>query len=404
MKYKYVALCQEPDYFNNNLLFNKEYASKFPGSSWLPLLKEGLEDIGLELVTGDIVLEKVKSGLWNASEILLIQHDLSPRYAEPLLNYGATPFILSCYETPLFATEFCRKLPEIAANFEYRFLYNGLFDIIPEITSNNITIRFPSFNLDEIMTPVPWNDRSFMTMVAGNKFSVRLGFIEIVKLVINRWQKIINPKNWKKYILHISKKITQKKSSNKEKTRFDIQCEQNGYSEIQSKRLEAIEYFGTKEVLDLFGTGWNNLDWLGSDWKRRLSTILKKTAKGPCDDKFITMSKYKFYLCFENIFYKGAYSEKIIDCFKCGVIPVYYGIPDISDYVPSDSFIDVQKMSSWDELYSELIKIDEKTALKMIESGQRFLLSNEAYLHTYKGHAEYYVTIFKNFLSKENIK
>ena len=398
-KYKYIAICQEPQIFNNNKIFDEEYAKRFPGSGWMFHFKRKLSIDGVHVVTGDIALKNVEQKFWNADEILIIQHDLSPSYGDILINYGAKPFLTCCYEPPLFAADFCRKLPEIARIFPNRVIYKGLFDIIPDVPGNNYPIRFPSFNIEDIMIPKDWKNRKYITMVSGNKFVADLSGRDKVVLLINRSSKLFNPHNWKKYAkFFISKTAYKIRHRKQKKTAFDIQCEENNFVEIQTKRLEAIEFFGKEQLLDLYGIGWDNLDWLGKEWKDRFDRILYRIAKGPCDDKFETMSNYKFYLCFENIFYKGAFTEKIIDCFKCGVIPVYYGVPDISDYFPKESFIDVQAYNSWESLLEELNAIDEKTAVRMIEAGQKFLRSKEAEMHTYEGHADFYINILKDYL------
>lgn len=100
------------------------------------------------------------------------------------------------------------------------------------------------------------------------------------------------------------------------------------------KRLEWVDRF--REHADLFGMGF-----------------------APFDDKTKTLADYYFSICIENDAYRSYYSEKILDCFACGTIPVYYGAPDIGDHFDSDGIIvldddfDVSQLSI--ELYNSKI-------------------------------------------------
>ena len=41
--------------------------------------------------------------------------------------------------------------------------------------------------------------------------------------------------------------------------------------------------------------------------------------------------------------FAGYISEKIFDCFFAGTVPLYLGAPDIEDYIPADTFIDLRQ-------------------------------------------------------------
>jgi hypothetical protein len=79
-------------------------------------------------------------------------------------------------------------------------------------------------------------------------------------------------------------------------------------------RLQKIEEFRNK--VDLYGRGFNEID---------------KKEQGLCD--------YMFSIVVENDSYKTYWSEKILDCFATGTIPIYYGSPDISNYFNMDGII-----------------------------------------------------------------
>jgi len=79
-------------------------------------------------------------------------------------------------------------------------------------------------------------------------------------------------------------------------------------------RLEWVNKL--KSHCDLFGRGFN---------------YMEKKEDGLRD--------YMFSVTIENDSYPTYWTEKILDCFCCGTIPIYYGSPDISDYFNPDGII-----------------------------------------------------------------
>ena len=61
-----------------------------------------------------------------------------------------------------------------------------------------------------------------------------------------------------------------------------------------------------------------------------------------------------FSVTIENDSYKTYWSEKILDCFACGTIPIYYGSPDIGDYFNIDGIIILTDDFNVDQLTPEL--------------------------------------------------
>ena len=83
------------------------------------------------------------------------------------------------------------------------------------------------------------------------------------------------------------------------------------------------------------------------------------------------------------------FRSKIFDCFFAGCVPVYLGAPNITDYIPSDCFIDKRKFSTYDELYHYLTNITEEEYDEYLNSIKNFLKSDEAT----KFSAEYFVKV-----------
>lgn len=147
----------------------------------------------------------------------------------------------------------------------------------------------------------------------------------------------------------------------------------NGYhvydhpAELYSERVKAIEFF---EHLPM-----NDFDFYGRDWQPGCY----KNYRGPIDNKLACLNTYKFCICYENMRGgRGYITEKIIDCFIAGCVPVYLGPDNITDYIPASCFIDRRKFATYDELYDFLKKITRTEYEQYIQSIQAFLGSYKA--------------------------
>jgi hypothetical protein len=100
--------------------------------------------------------------------------------------------------------------------------------------------------------------------------------------------------------------------------------------------------------------------------------------KGACTSKFDVLARYKFCLCFENMRMNGYITEKIFDCLYAGTIPLYLGAPDISEYVPSDVYVDCRRYSTWLEMWQDVIAIPGGKLAAMRIAGREFLRSELA--------------------------
>ena len=142
--------------------------------------------------------------------------------------------------------------------------------------------------------------------------------------------------------------------------------------ELYSERVRAIRWFERHhpDSFDLYGIGWDR--WflppragkanfaLAALYRRfpRLPRVSHYPSyRGPLGSKRETLRRYRFSICYENAVFPGYITEKIFDCFMAGVIPVYLGAPDITDYVPADTFIDKRHYPTYEALHERLQSI-----------------------------------------------
>ena len=93
-------------------------------------------------------------------------------------------------------------------------------------------------------------------------------------------------------------------------------------------------------------------------------------------NKWDVLPQYRFSLCYENIHDEpGWVTEKIFDCMRAGCVPIYWGTPNITDYVDADAFIDRRRFNSDSELEAYLLSITEKEYERFQEAMQDYLAS-----------------------------
>ena len=177
--------------------------------------------------------------------------------------------------------------------------------------------------------------------------------------------------------------------------------------ELYSERMKAIEFFSRTGEIDLYGIGWDGptfrvgpsfvpgtfervrmpgtAQWINRKlltyWQRIVPeprlVAARKVYKGFSKSKSETLGKYKFALCFENSILKGWITEKIFDCFFAGTVPVYWGAPDVTDYIPENAFIDKRRYLKYPELLDYLKSLTEKDIQRYKENARDFLSSEK---------------------------
>lgn len=83
-------------------------------------------------------------------------------------------------------------------------------------------------------------------------------------------------------------------------------------------------------------------------------------------NEFFIRNKHKFAIAFENTSYPGYSTEKIMDAFLAGSVPIYWGSPTIHKEFNEKSFINVIRFSNEDLMkYIKMLDNDENEFLKI---------------------------------------
>lgn len=319
---------------------------------------------GIQVMTGDVALAQVNAGALAGSDVWVIQEDDASLGAE-LLQKGARALVLLCAESPLYARKFYKRLPKLSSIFPHRFIFRGAFKTTSPTGMNHVFF-FPSYDSQESPRLTDWADRKFAVMVAGNKY------LDSQRAVFRRF--IAQLRDW---MLGRNSWVTAEMKR----------------QQLHDRRLELIEYFGKQQLLSLFGMGWNNLGILPKNWEIRLKGILTSLAPRTCENKIELVSGYQFSFCIENYTYPGYVTEKLIDCFRAGVIPVYLGAPDVADFFPRDAFMDIRNFDTYDQLKAAMCGLSESDAMAMIGKGRQFLQSEAGLRYSYQGVAQSFMQV-----------
>lgn len=346
----------------DNRIFDPAIAKKYPGSQWAYELRKVCPQ-SIQIVTADIALNKIKNKLFDPDWVYVIQHGEDKISAE-LLSIGARPFLLTMFESPLYAGKFYDVLASIAKNFAFVMAYGA--NHLP----NYVPIRFPSFSKTSLLEDYKKNINfeirpGFSCMVFSNKFVLTESVMDANNLIDFGWRFL---------------KLIKNKLNN-----FNLSKEINlSAIQLQTKRLDTLIEFGKKNLVDLFGYGWKYSHRLPFEYSNKLKKYFQlKLIPAPAN-KLECLANYKFNICFENVSYPDYITEKIFDAFMAGTIPVYLGPKNVLEYIPQSAFINFASFENYETLIDHLQSLGEEDCLAIVAEGRKFLSSKEGVEFSYE--------------------
>jgi len=109
---------------------------------------------------------------------------------------------------------------------------------------------------------------------------------------------------------------------------------------------------------------------------------------GPLE-KFDVIKKYKFYYCYENtVGINGYVSEKLFDCLYSGVVPIYWGAPNIKELIPFKCYIDGFSFKNQKDVYEFINSMTYEEYCKYLNEARDFLNSEYMERFTVKSSVE----------------
>lgn len=165
------------------------------------------------------------------------------------------------------------------------------------------------------------------------------------------------------------------------------------------RRYRTISWYGRHRPNDFgfysgtFMKRYFYFEWRGAGLLRRVAgeRLFQKIAsvaqrnlirvfKGPLPPlgKFDVLREYNFYYCYENTTgIPGYVSEKIFDCLYYGIVPIYWGAPDVGQFVPPSCFIDGEKFSSDEDVYEYISTLPYDEYARHLAAARNFLASSD---------------------------
>jgi hypothetical protein len=103
-------------------------------------------------------------------------------------------------------------------------------------------------------------------------------------------------------------------------------------NDLEGHKLRHIIRHGYDGRVDFYGTGFNGVN----------------------EKKIVSVKDYRFSVSIENCKKDYYFTEKIIDCFLTGTIPIYWGCPSIGDFFNKDGIIMFDKPNDLNKVLNNL--------------------------------------------------
>ena len=298
---------------------------------------------GIDVVTADVYLQMNERPAQVACLI-----DMFTPLTDKLLADGVQPAVCMSLESPLVAKRFYHNIARYAGRFHHNYQFRGTQERLAGTGTVFHPVVFP-METRVPLTPQPWDKRCYLILVNGNKrafFQKRGNIKEIARSMLSQAYfialKAIDP--WMRI------------------------------REIYVDRIEAIRYFSRYSDFGLYGLGWDQpIRGFGYDYHKAALKVYKGSIPSDVRCKREVMNGFKFSLCFENCAFPGYVTEKIFDCFLAGCIPVYFGAPDIADFVPSSTFIDYRRFGNHADMDGFMRGMTEIQGRIYLDAARKFL-------------------------------
>lgn len=121
---------------------------------------------------------------------------------------------------------------------------------------------------------------------------------------------------------------------------ISIVCSHKKYLTGHKLRHQFVDCF--KDFIDVYGNEYN-----------------------PIDSKLFALKDYRYQIVIENTKRNFWFTEKLIDCFVTGTIPIYYGCDKINKFFDENGIVTINSLEDFNQIKNEL---NESYYLNKIES------------------------------------
>ena len=118
------------------------------------------------------------------------------------------------------------------------------------------------------------------------------------------------------------------------------------------------------------------------------------TIGGPVQNKTKFLFEYKFSIAMENTKGDGYTTEKIIDSFYSGTIPIYYGDYMVDEYINPKTYILIKGVMDLEQKIEYIKKIDNNNELYIRIMKEEVFNNKKIIEITEKEHSDFLIHIF----------
>jgi hypothetical protein len=329
-----------PAFFGNRIL-DPVFAAKIPGGSIWPLFAKKAEARGWRVMTADVFL----ASDFNPSAAVCVSNEGTPDTVIALTRRGVEMAVIWSGESPNVAWDFYHDLAQRARPFQHAFVFRGFHPRLSQGVEPH-AYRWP--NPRRRCDGLPWDKRGIVVMVASAKQRIAVNHARLLSRLAWGWR-------WLKV------------------RRLQMVDPMLRFPDLYESRMQAIENLALRPGFRLFGQRWT----VARQYSGRFRRIRFDQEPVECEDKLATICNYRFNLCLENCEYPGYLTEKIFDAMLAGTVPVYWGAPDVTDFIPQECFIDLRSFSDWDELWERLATMTHNEWQSIRHAIEDFLASPE---------------------------
>lgn len=129
---------------------------------------------------------------------------------------------------------------------------------------------------------------------------------------------------------------------------------------VASSKRELIGHKLRHKVIDKF----TNIELFGEGYN-------------PIDNKITSLRDYKYQIVIENSRIPGYFTEKLIDCFITGTIPIYYGDPLIGECFNTDGILQFSNTKMLSRILQNLPYIDDEVILNNFNLAKQYILCED---------------------------
>jgi hypothetical protein len=132
------------------------------------------------------------------------------------------------------------------------------------------------------------------------------------------------------------------------------------YHPDQPRPNPAGRGFAAAVVSNEHGTTRNRVfDLLSAERRVASGGRYRNNVGGPVDDKVEFMAQFRFGLAMENSSHPGYATEKILQAFQAGTVPIYWGDPLISRDFNPRAFVSAHEFPSEEALVRHVLGLDD---------------------------------------------